>query len=133
MKTIILTLLFALAAAPALACGDGMPPQNSLATPQVKAALRAAYLAAHPGARADGPLPGHTYYSVHMNLGFAVATFDGRARVFVHAPKQHWKLVRDTYGTVCGWDVPTDVLAKAWWFPRSHGSCYRVPTSKETS
>lgn len=127
MKTLILTVLFALAAAPAFACGDGMPPHNTRITLGTKAALRTAYLEAHPGARADGPLPGHTYYSVHMQLGFAVATFDGRARVFVHAPKARWQLVRDTFGTVCGWDVPTDVLARAWWFSHSHGQCYRVP------
>jgi hypothetical protein len=127
MKTLIALTFLALGATPAFACGDGMPPKDSVATPQVKAALRAAYEQAHPGAAAVGPLPGHTYYSEHMQLGFAVATFDGRPRVFVKAPGAHWKLVRDTWGTVCGWDVPTDVLAGAWWFPHSHGSCYRVP------
>jgi len=127
MKTLILTVMFALAAAPALACGDGMPPQNTRITPGTKAELRTAYLAAHPGARAEGPLPGHTYYSVHMQLGFAVATFDGRARVFIHVPKGRWRLVRDTSGTVCGRDVPADVLARAWWFPHVRGDCYRVP------
>ncbi len=128
MKTILLVSLSALAvAAPALACGDGMPPANSRITDQVRTGLRTAYAVAHPDARAVGPLPGHTYYSRHMELGYAVATFDGRARVFLKAPGRHWKLVRDTFGTVCDWDVPADVLATAWWFPHAHGLCYRVP------
>ena len=127
MKTIVLITLFALAATPAFACGDGMPPKNLRISPQTKIELHVAYLAAHPGARGDGPLPGHTYYSGHMGLYYAVATFDGRPRVFIRVPKQHWKLVRDTTGVVCSEYIPADVLTRAWWFLHAYGHCYTVP------
>ena len=127
MKTITLIALFALAATPAFACGDGMPPKNLRISPQTKIELHVAYLTAHPGARGDGPLPGHTYYSGHMGLYYAVATFDGRPRVFIRVPKQHWKLVRDTTGVVCSEYIPADVLTHAWWFVHASGHCYTVP------
>lgn len=126
MKTIILTALFALTAA-ALACGDGPPPKNLPVTNQVKSGLRAAYLRAHPDAPAVGPLRGHTYYAYHAGASrYAVATFDGRARVFSRWLDHPWVLERDTFGTVCAWDVPYEVLAGTWWFEHTHGPCFRI-------
>jgi hypothetical protein len=129
MKTIILTVLFAVAAAPALGCGDGPPPQNLLVTSQVKSELRAAYVRAHPGARPEGPLSGHTYYAYHAGeRRFAVATFDGRPRIFSRWLNHRWVLERDTFGTVCARDVPYEILATTWWFQHSRGLCFRVPS-----
>ena len=45
-------------AGPVLACGGGWMGENLAVNPGTKAALRQAYLAAHPGARVGDPAPG---------------------------------------------------------------------------
>jgi len=69
-------ILAGAAAAPVFACGDGpWMGENLVATPGVKAALRSAYVRAHPGAAVAGPIPGRTYYGSYSGTRYAVATF----------------------------------------------------------
>jgi hypothetical protein len=139
-----LTLLGTLAAiavlaTPVLACGDGaIPAHNLRATAAVKAGLRTAFLAAHPGlrpAQVSGPVSGQTYYG---RLGdasgeqFALATFAvaGRAgaypSIFTRAPHQAWRDLRDTHGGICLAYVPPEMVHH-WWLEHWSGSCYVLP------
>jgi hypothetical protein len=65
-------------AAPVLAYGDGSIALDLVATPTLKAQLRSAFLAAHPGvapSEVGSPFPGRTYYGSYSDVPYAVATF----------------------------------------------------------
>src|SRR5204862_7422058 len=57
---------------PALGCGDDWMGENMKVTAKVKAALRVAYLAAHPGVQAGAPRPGQTYYGMYSGTSYAL-------------------------------------------------------------
>jgi hypothetical protein len=123
-----------LAAQPSLACGDGWMPENLVATPPVKSALRAAYLAAHPGlspAQVGGPVSGRTYYGSYSGTYYAVATFSpgGAAAdptVFRTDVRARWHVRRQTHGGVCSDVVPVELI-KTWSLVRRGGRCYVLP------
>ena len=127
MKTAIVIFVFLLVAVPATACGDG-EFENAVATPAVKAGLATAYRAAHRSAPAVGPVSGHTWYARLVDFEYAVATFDGRARVFTrHNKNARWLLAQDASATVCAGVIPSDVLARVWWWEHVKGRCYAEP------
>src|SRR5947208_3551957 len=96
-------------AAPVLACGDGWIGKNLVATPKVKAALRAAYLEAHPGARVGAPAAGRTYYGTWDGVGYAVATFGRYPTIFRSDRHGRWHVRRETHGGICVDVVPSDL------------------------
>jgi hypothetical protein len=139
MKRILKTLVPVAAAAgvlaaSALACGDGWMGVNLTASPNVKSALRSAYLSAHLGlasSRVGSPVSGHTYYGSYSGTRYAVATFavDGRAAyptIFRTDARGRWHLRRETHGGVCTDVVPIDLI-RAWWLEHWGGACYVLP------
>jgi len=124
---IVLAAAAAIAAPAALACDDGGPPVNLLATPAVKAGLTAAYAAAHPSTRVAGPAPGRTWYGRHEGYEFAVATFGAHPSVFSRSPGGRWHLDRDTHGAVCANLVPVALLAATWSYGHWARQCYVEP------
>jgi hypothetical protein len=127
MRTAILILSFLVFAVPATACGDG-EYENAKVTPAVKAGLASAYTAAHRTAPAVGPVSGHTWYGRYVDFEYAVATFDGRPRVFTrHGRNAHWLLALDTNGTICSGVVPAELLTRVWWWTHLKGRCYAEP------
>jgi hypothetical protein len=118
-------------AGPVLACGDGWPAFNLVAKPGVKAALRSAYLAAHPrlaAARVGFPVPGRTYYGSYSATRYAVATFAvGSApaypTIFQRDAKGRWHVRRQTHGGVCSDVVPIELI-KVWWLEHWSARCY---------
>lgn len=117
-------VLAACLAAPVLACGDEPMPENLVIAPRVKKALRTTYAVSHPGAR--GPLPG-TFYGRWLGDTYAVARFDvfGRERTvtFFRQPRQSWRAVHETAGTVCTDHVPLELI-RTWWFVHTEGRCF---------
>jgi hypothetical protein len=121
-------------AGPVLACGDGWMGVNLVATPDVKAALRTAYLAANRGvdpARVGSPLWGQTYYGSYSDTWYAVATFSvgGAAAyptVFRTDSRGRWHVRRQTHGGVCSDVVPIDLI-RTWWLEHWGGRCYVLP------
>jgi hypothetical protein len=118
----------------ALACGDDWMALNLVATPGVKAGLRAAYLAAHPelaSASVGAPVSGRTYYGSFSGTRYAVATFAvvGRAAdptIFRTDRRGRWQVRRETHGGVCTDVVPSDLI-KIWWLEHWRGRCYVEP------
>jgi hypothetical protein len=119
-------VLAACLAAPVLACGDEPVAENLVIAPRVKAALLATVSATHPGAR--GPLPG-TFYGRLNGDTYAVARFELADReqtvTFVRAPRQAWRAVHETAGTVCTDYVPIELI-RAWWLVHTSGRCFAV-------
>jgi hypothetical protein len=138
VKTAALLLASAAAAgalaSSVLACGDGWMGVNLVATPPVKAGLRAAYLRAHPRlqpAELGAPLPGSTYYGSYSGTRYALATFTGRAggaypTVFRTDASGRWRVRSQTHGAVCTNVVPID-LVRVWSLEHLRGGCYVEP------
>jgi len=121
-------------AGPVLACGDGWMGVNLVARPSVKAGLRSAYLAAHPGlapAQVGAPVSGRTYYGSYSGTRYAVATFTvGSAPAYptiVRADEHgRWHVRRQTYGGVCSDVVPIDLI-RVWSLEHWGGRCFVEP------
>ena len=116
-------------AAPVLACGDGWMGQNLVATPGVKAALRAAYLEAHPAlseAQVGSPVPGRTYYGSYSGTHYAVATFGAYPTIFRTDQRGRWHVRRETHGGICTNVVPIDLI-RVWSLEHWGGRCYVEP------
>ena len=131
MKT-LLTLAAAAVAAAALAgtvragCGDGWMGVNLVATPGVKAALRSAYLAAHPGSQVGAPAAGRTYYGSYSGTRYAVATFGAYPTIFRTDVHGRWRVRRETHGGICTNVVPIDLI-RVWSLEHWGGNCYVEP------
>jgi hypothetical protein len=116
-------------AAPVLACGDEWMGVNLVATPGVKAALRSAYLAAHPTlspSRVGGPAPGHTYYGSYSGTRYAVATFGAYPTIFRTDERGRWHVRRETHGGICTSVVPLELIS-VWWLEHWGGRCFVEP------
>ena len=114
-------------AGPVLACGGGWMGVNLVVKPGTKAALRRAYLAAHPGAVVGDPVPGRTYYGSYSGTSYAVATFGALPTIFRTNARGDWQVRRDTRSTVCSTVVPVELL-KAWSLRPLSRSCYALPS-----
>ena len=120
----------ALLASPALA-GNGA--RNLVATPSVKAALRAAFLKVHPKlppAKVAGPLKGRTYYGSYQGKEYALAVFSiprfgtqDQPELFRRPAGGTWRDLGDTGGDVCPPYVPL-ALIKVWQLKPAGGGCY---------
>jgi hypothetical protein len=119
-------------ASPVLACGDGpWMGVNLVATPNVKAALRTAYIRAHPELapeRVGMPVSGRTYYGNYSGTRYAVATFavpSSRAypTIFRTDFNGRWKFIRQTHGGICTTVVPIELI-KVWWLEHWRAGCY---------
>jgi hypothetical protein len=122
-------VLVAVAGSASAGCGDGWMGHNLVASPSVKAALRATFVARR-GLEAS-LVPGRTYYGDYSGTKFAVAVFAlrGGARqvaVLRRVPGRNWELRRTTTGTVCSNVVPIDLIA-VWWLKRAGARCYVEP------
>jgi hypothetical protein len=127
MKPFAVTLVLACAlSGSALACGDGWMGVNLVATPKVKAALRAAYVEAHPRARVGGPAPGRTYYGDYSGTRYAVATFGAYPTIFRTDARGRWHVRRETHGGICTNVVPID-LVMVWSLEHWGGRCFVEP------
>ena len=107
-------------------CGDGWMWTNLVATPAVKAALRSAYLAAHPGSRVGAPATGHTYYGSYSGTRYAVATFGAYPTIFRTDVHGRWRVRRETHGGICTNVVPIDLIM-VWSLEHWGGRCYVEP------
>jgi hypothetical protein len=131
LKLLSVAVAAGVLAGPVLACGDGWMGVNLVATPSVKAALRSAYIAGHPGLASQQvgmPLSGHTYYGSYSDTRYAVATFAvGSAPAYptIFRTDFHgrWRVVRQTHGGVCADVVPVELI-KVWWLDHWRGGCY---------
>jgi hypothetical protein len=111
---------------PVLACGGGWMGVNLALKPGTKAALRSAYLAAHPGAAVGDPVPGRTYYGSYSGTGYAVATFGAYPTIFRTDEHGRWRVRRETHGGICSNVVPIDLIM-AWSLEHWGGRCYVEP------
>ena len=111
---------------PALGCGDDWMPENLVATRAVKAGLRVAYLAVHPGARVGGPVGGRTYYGMYSGTSYAVATFGSAPTIFRTDALGRWRVRAETESRVCATVVPVELL-KVWSLQHAGGTCYALP------
>ena len=93
-------------AGPVLACGGGWMGENLVVNPGTKAALRQAYLTAHPGAAVGEPMPGRTYYGSYSGTRYAVATFGAYPTIFRTDQHGRWQVRRETHGGICTSVVP---------------------------
>jgi hypothetical protein len=113
-------------AGPVLACGGGWMGENLVLNPGTKAALRKAYLVAHPGARVGDPAPGRTYYGSYSGTRYAVATFGAYPTIFRVDEHGRWRVRRETHGGICTSVVPIDLI-KVWLLEHWGGRCYVEP------
>ena len=113
-------------AGPVLACGDGWMGVNLVVKPGTKAALRRAYLSAHPGAVVGDPVPGRTYYGSYSGTRYAVATFGRYPTIFRTDAHGRWRIRRETHGGICTNVVPVDLIT-AWSLEHWGGRCYVEP------
>jgi hypothetical protein len=116
-------------AAPVLACGDEWMGVNLVATPGVKAGLRSAYLAAHPGldpSRVGAPAPGRTYYGSYSGARYAVASFGAYPTIFRTDQHGRWRVRRETHGGICTNVVPIELIS-VWWLEHWGGRCFVEP------
>ena len=111
---------------PALGCGDDWMGENMKVTAKVKAALRVAYLAAHPGVQAGAPRPGQTYYGMYSGTSYALATFGSAPSVFRTDTRGRWQVRADTDGRICTNVLPVE-LVQVWSLQHDRGSCYVLP------
>jgi hypothetical protein len=103
-------------------------PVNLVATPAVKAALRASFLKAHPkfvAAKVRGPLKGQTYYGRYRGVEYALAVFSiprlgttDQPELFRRVRPAAWRDRGDTGGEVCPPWVPLPLL-RLWGFVKS--------------
>jgi hypothetical protein len=121
-------------AAAAGACGDSPNAVNLMLTPDVKPALRHAYIAANPAVAAElvpAPVSGRTYYGLHVGIRYALATFAVRGQaaypaIFTDQGRGRWKLLRLSGGMICARDVPVDLI-QAWALVPWRRGCYTEP------
>jgi hypothetical protein len=113
-------------AGPVLACGGGWMGVNLVVEPGTKAALRKAYLAAHPGAAVGDPVPGRTYYGSYSGTRYAVATFGAYPTIFRTDAHGRWRVRRDTHGGICLNVVPADLI-RVWSLEYWDDNCYVEP------
>jgi hypothetical protein len=114
-------------AAPVFACGDGpWMGENLVATPGVKAALRSAYVRAHPRVSVAGPVPGRTYYGSYSGTRYAVATFGAYPAIFQTDARNRWRVIRETHGGICTDVVPSELI-QVWSLQRWNARCYVEP------
>jgi hypothetical protein len=131
---ILATVIAGVIAAPVLACGDEPMSANLVATPQVKAALHAAYLRAHrelPPGRVGAPVAGRTYFGWHEGTLYAVATFAVRSgsdhpTIFSTDRRGRWHVRRQTHGEICTDVVPLELI-RVWWLEHWGGRCFVEP------
>ena len=127
MRLVVVALVAAgIGAGSALACGGGWMGKNLVATPKVKAALRAAYLEAHPGARVGSPALGRTYYGDYSGTRYAVATFGRYPTIFRTDARGRWHVRRETHGGICVDVVPVELIG-VWWLEEWSDRCYVEP------
>ena len=127
MRLLVVAVVAAgVGAGSALACGGGWMGKNLVATPKVKAALRAAYLEAHPGARVGSPAPGRTYYGDYSGTRYAVATFGRHPTIFRTDARGRWHVRRETHGGICVDVVPAELI-DIWWLEQWSDRCYVEP------
>ena len=121
-------------AAAALAAGttasSSAEPINLRATPQMKRALRTAFLRAHrelDARRVRGPLRGTVYYARLGRTEWALATFwmprvgtTDQPELFTRAGRGRWRDRGDTGGSLCA--VPRSVV-RLWGLLRLRTSC----------
>ena len=100
--------------------------ENMVATPKVKAALRVAYVAAHPGVHVGDPLAGQTYYGMYSGTSYALATFASSPTIFRTDGRGRWRVRADTDGHICTSVLPVE-LAKVWSLRHDRGRCYVLP------
>ena len=124
------TLLLA-AALPAL----GAKPKavNLVATPRLKAKLRASFLIKHhqySQRRVKGPLKGTTYYGRYGRTEYAFATFSvprtgttDQPELFKRPVGGVFRDLGDTGGQICKRDVPL-ALIKVWRLKPSSRGCF---------
>ena len=116
-------------AGPVLACGGGWMGVNLVVKPGTKAALRSAYLAAHPElspSRVGGPVPGRTYYGSYSGTQYAVATFGAYPTIFRTDFHGRWHVRRETHGGICTNVVPVQLIA-VWWLEQWSDRCFVEP------
>ena len=113
-------------AGPVLACGGGWMGENLVVKPGTKAALRRAYLAAHPGTAVGDPVPGRTYYGSYSGTRYAVATFGAYPTIFRTDEHGRWRVRRETHGGIWTNVVPIDLIV-AWSLEHWGGNCYVEP------
>jgi hypothetical protein len=113
-------------AGPVLACGGGWMGVNLVVKPGTKAALRKAYVAAHPGAKVGDPVAGRTYYGSYSGTRWAVATFGAYPTIFRTDAHGRWRVRRETHGGICTNVVPIDLVV-AWSLEHLGGNCYVEP------
>jgi hypothetical protein len=112
---------------PVLGCGDAWMAENLPATQAVKAGLRSAYVAAHPGVEVRGPVRGRTYYGRYSGTSYAVATFGTLPTIFRTDARGRWQVRKNTRASVCSTVVPVELL-KAWSLRPVTRSCYALPS-----
>jgi hypothetical protein len=126
---LLLTVAIAVIAAPS-AQPATRDARNLVATPKVKQALRAAFLAKSGRTRGiKGPLKGTTYYGSYRGREYAFATFSvprfgtqDQPEVFSRVAGGRWFDRGDTGGEICpGW-IPLPLI-KVW---KLHRSSYSV-------
>ena len=101
---------------------------NLVATPKVKAALRATFIRTHSKLTPRsirGPLRGRTYYGSYQGREYAVAVFSiprlgtqDQPEVFRRPTAGVWRDLGDTGGDICPPMIPLPLL-KVWNFQRS--------------
>ena len=124
-RALVVVAVLTIGVTPALASGG---PVNLVATPAVKAALRAAFLKTHSTlalTRVKGPLKGRTYYGRYHAVLYAVATFSiarlgttDQPELFRRVPPRAWKDLGDTGGEVCPPVIPLPLI-KLWGFVKT--------------
>jgi hypothetical protein len=114
------------------------PPKavNLVATPRVKAMLRAAFILKHhrySQRRIKGPLKGTTYYGRYGRTEYAFSVFSvprtgttDQPELFKRAVNGIFRDLGDTGGEICKRDVPL-ALIKVWRLKRSSAGCYTAP------
>ena len=131
----LLALALLVALVPAVGASAASGPRNLIATPAVKAALRAAHLnASTPELRRKihGPLKGSTYYGSYHSSKYAIATFsmDGlgtqdQPELFTKSEAGLWRDRGDTGGCISSRIIPPPML-ELWGFKRDklNPPCY---------
>ena len=130
----LVAILAGVLAGPVLACGDGWMGVNLVASPDIKGALRSAYLDGHPGLAGEdvgAPVAGRTYYGSYSGTYYAVATFvvgsaSAYPTIFRTDTRGRWHVRRQTHGGVCTDVVPAELI-KVWWLEHWRGRCFVEP------
>jgi hypothetical protein len=114
------------------------PPKavNLVATPRVKAMLRAAFILKHhqySQRRIKGPLKGTTYFGRYGKTEYAFSVFSvprtgttDQPELFKRPAHGIFRDLGDTGGEICKRDVPL-ALIKVWRLKPSSAGCYTAP------